>query len=298
MITINSINNIGQRAVNQDRYSCLKYGNMQGQSVWCLAVFDGMGGLENGEIYAEEAVRLVARRMGDLVASAEQRAFAQPNSDFKTAFDELVCSQKEDFFSGLNREMLDLADRNEYGDGGTTASLAMIMDNTAYLFNTGDSPLYLLRADGVRTEELSIRDNAAERDVREGKTERNTEEYYRKSSGLLSFLGCRSKEVVTHFSKITLEVGDALLIGTDGAFGNELTGSERLGEFLAQNPCVSQIHMALTQRAAETTGDNQTLLVAEYYENTEQNSGQASPSEPVRSSGSGRQKKGWFGFGR
>ena len=253
-----------RRASNQDRMTCTSCGFRMGENVWVLAVADGMGGMADGERYAELALRGMHRCVADAVFSAEQICIDQKRKDFDCVLMDVLQQDVDSILEKINRYVIEVTEAEELDNGGSTISACVVTGDCVLVLNTGDSPIYLSHADTVT--ELSVRDNVAEKMVREGVITRDSEEYKMKSSGLISFIG--NKDGVLSHSRMTkLTEGDVLIIGSDGAFG-DMNCAQVLKEKLSKMGSVSSWCSKLFLEAKKTTNDNQTLIVAEYFDKT------------------------------
>ena len=172
-----------------------------GKPVYLFAVCDGIGGLGDS---AE-----ISRRTAELLCAA----FADVTEETDLAV--------------WMRETLDRADDDARAvsaqcgtSGGTTATVAAIRGSECVLVNVGDSPAFVLQADG-RLHELTIRHNM---------------ESYKKMAGVspapgderILLYGVGAGEAkpsrAAHIARGTLNDGDMLLLCTDGvtnAFSEE-----------------------------------------------------------------------------
>lgn len=262
MLHIYSDTCMNGRSTNQDRYTSIRMSLKEGTSAQLLAVADGMGGLECGELYAEAALSALASYTAQTVSHAEQSSIQNP----RESLTELLCrsfeSMAEDICGHINRSVLGEVEKKGIGAGGATLSACVVIDKTLFAFNTGDSPIYLIS--GGKASELSVRDNIAERYVREGRLERGSKEYYEKSCSLTSYIGKRNGEVITHFCKRQLSEHDIVILGSDGAFGN-INCTEDLERMLSAAP-VNSICGRIFTESSRFTDDNQTAIVIEYFE--------------------------------
>ena len=262
MLRIFSDTYINGRETNQDRYTCIKLSLKDGSSAQFLAVADGMGGMECGEQYAEAALSAAAACVTEAVFRAGQDSICDP----RVSLTELLCrsfeSVADDICGRINTRVVSEAEKKGIGAGGATLSACVVIDKTLFAFNTGDSPIYLLS--GGKAAELSVRDNIAERYVREGRLKRGSDEYYEKSGSLTSYIGKKSGGVATHFCRRELSERDIVILGSDGAFGG-INCAEDLEEKFAAVSADSLCRRIFAQ-ASRFTDDNQTAIVVEYFE--------------------------------
>ena len=212
---------IGKRKTNQDNFiadgkapfvshkmnlDCV--GVCADQPALLFAVFDGIGGLGDSAEISRAAAELLCDRFRDVTEETDAAAWI--------------------------RETLDEADTtarqlsSECGaSGGTTATVVILRGSECVLVNVGDSPAFVLQADG-RLHELTIRHNM---------------ESYKKMAGvvpapgderiLLYGVGAGEAQPsrAAHIARGTLNDGDILLLCTDGVT-NAFTEEELAGAIL------------------------------------------------------------------
>lgn len=158
-----------------------------------FAVFDGIGGLGDSAEISRATAELLTAAFGSVTEETDLADWA--------------------------RETLDRADENarkisaDCGtSGGTTATLAMLRGSECVLINVGDSPAFVLQADG-KLHELTIRHNM---------------ESYKKMAGMapapgderILLYGVGAGEAkpsrAAHVARGVLNDGDILLLCTDG----------------------------------------------------------------------------------
>jgi protein phosphatase len=163
-----------------------------------FVVADGMGGQERGEMASGLAVDIIPRVVQDRLAasdSAEQaveHAFAQAND----AIIQAGRGQPE------GRRM------------GTTAVCALHRDGQVYIAGLGDSRAYLVRGD--RVDQLTIDHSVAQALVSCGAItpeEARTSPY---QHVLHKFLGCANMHEGAEVKPFSPEVGDRLVLASDG----------------------------------------------------------------------------------
>ena len=275
MINVYCRSERNKRETNQDRYTSLRISNVNFRSeIHILAVSDGMGGMSDGERFAELALSVFQSYIAKAVACAEQEwknRITHENKD-KTA-DELLIDRIENesdaLFAALNREVTAQAREMGLERGGATLSACVVIGHTLLCLNTGDSAIYLIHSDGS-AEELGVRDNAAEYMLREGIIEdRSCEDYRKNENALMMFLG-KSQESQTqyhsgmHCRKYKLTSGDTVIIASDGAMGN-VVSSDMLKNVISPKQSMSIMCRNLFKNAAQVTGDNQTAVFFRYF---------------------------------
>ena len=275
MINVYCRSERNKRETNQDRYTSSRISNVNFSSeINILAVSDGMGGMSDGERFAELALSVFQSYIAKAVTCAEQEwknRITHENKD-KTA-DELLIDRIENesdaLFAALNREVTAQAREMGLERGGATLSACIVIGHVLLCLNTGDSAIYVIHADGS-AEELSVRDNAAEYMLREGIIEdRSCDDYRKNENALMMFLG-KGQESQTqyhsgmHFRKYKLTHGDTVIIAFDGAMGN-VVSSDMLKNVVSPKQSMSMMCRNLFKNAAKATGDNQTAVFFRYF---------------------------------
>jgi protein phosphatase len=116
---------------NTEVYSC--YGELDSRDNPFLAVFDGMGGEEKGE-------------MASFIAAT---AASQMEFDSKDVHGQMLKFTKE-----INHRVRSYADENEIEVMGTTFAGIVFSETDVFVGNVGDSRVYLVKDNG--TEQLSV----------------------------------------------------------------------------------------------------------------------------------------------
>lgn len=115
--------NIGKGRINQED-AILLMENNEINDFKLIALADGMGGLENGEIASNTILRSVL----DWFEALKTYYYYCPKLVY------------EDFMSSLS--YFDKCVREKSGEGGTTLSIAIVTNNDTICFNVGDSRIY------------------------------------------------------------------------------------------------------------------------------------------------------------
>lgn len=221
--------NIGLRKNNEDSY----YIN---DDCKLLAIADGMGGHEHGQLASRIAVE-------QFVSLAEGRC---PES--------FSLEQMKAMFVQANRAVYKKQEALHSGIMGTTLTAVLIDENQMYAGHVGDSRLYLLR-DGVLTQ-LTLDHSYYAELLRQGSLDIPLEN--RQKHVLLKALG-PEEQVDGQFLQETLSAGDMLLLCTDGLY-NSVQEAEM--HHVMQNNTLPEavdqlIHLALERGAT----DNITVVV-------------------------------------
>ena len=133
-ITLGSLSHVGmQRSGNEDSYFAVIAPNAPPGTNALIAVADGMGGHQAGEVASSLAVQGIAKLL-----SKEINANA---SKLNTTYGSML----EQAVSTVNAEIHKNGTRPETKGMGTTLTASLLVNNTLYIAHVGDSRAYLLR---------------------------------------------------------------------------------------------------------------------------------------------------------
>ena len=222
----------GPRDKNEDAFLILSLGD-----AYLLAVADGLGGHEKGELASKIAVETLRRTF-------------EENYEASMG-DEDIGELLRGAYWEIHREILDLS--SEPGKVGTTLTSAFVRSGKAVIANTGDSRAYLIRNGQVieRTRDHSIVEELLERGV----------------IGPEEVRSHPMRHVVTRALGIGFEVdvytwrlenGDILILSTDGL--HDVLSDGRIGEIASEGDSRG-IAERLVEEALKVTGDNVTVVV-------------------------------------
>ncbi len=210
-------------------------------------VADGMGGQECGErasgLAAEIIPRVVHERLEaqDELSQAILRAMAEAN-------DAIVAAGK---YQPEGRRM------------GTTALMAVQLDEQVVVGNLGDSRAYLIRGDEVK--QLTVDHSIAQALVTTGAMTQEEAETSFYQNVLHKFLGCTNMNEGPDLHPFTTQAGDRLLLATDGLTNHIEDEDLRLGA--REYPQVQAWADHLVKMALDRgTKDNVTCVVIGFEE--------------------------------
>ncbi len=213
-----------------------------GEQGMLIAVSDGMGGAEAGEVASHlvvESLRedLVAQRdgsTGKLVRSAVERA---------------------------NHVVFDAAGRNPKRNGmGATLTAVLVREDRAYVAGVGDSRCYIIR--GRRIRQVTRDQSLVESLVELGHLTREEAESSPHRNIILQALGTKP-DVAVALTKVQLQNGDLVLLCSDGLSG-KLTDEEML-ELALAGPKIDDACRAMVTLANERGGeDNISIILAHF----------------------------------
>ncbi len=214
------------------------------QPVGLFVVADGMGGHGNGQ----EASRLAISALRDALKLA------------------LVGSPQDDNYEQVLAEGAHTANlavyrrnRQQQSDMGTTLAVALVIGNTAYIANVGDSRVYLYReSEGL--EQITRDHSSVARLVEAGAITPDEVYSHPKRNEIYRSLGHQSTVKVDTFC-VPLQVGDLLLLCSDGLW--EMVRDSAIERIMESTlPYVSQACDELRQAALEGGGKDNISLIA------------------------------------
>jgi protein phosphatase len=209
------------RENNEDNYVILEK-----KGKWILAVFDGMGGLQRGEI-ASSIIKNTLLEIAEGEDKWENYEFIQ------RIFDEANIRIYEYSVS------LDLK-----GKIGTTGTIAIISNDTLYYANVGDSRIYLLKDDKLI--KLSEDHTLLAMQLKEGIITESEAKKSNLSSVLTKAIGVKETVEPQFYDPIKLEGNEIILLCSDGLYNmvdertiqriisrRNLTVKERVSELIS-----------------------------------------------------------------
>ena len=203
-----AVSDQGRRRKNEDAY-LICHGNVKGRQVLLAGVFDGMGGLSDGEV-ASSLVRAKAEAFfKDGLLGAIKRGKAK-----KEGSDRLL---KEGLMTVIRQanEELGRYGKKEKIRCGTTATMVVLYDKGYCVAHVGDTRAYRYqrsRKDFVR---LTKDQTLVQRMVEDGEISEEEAESHVKSHILLQAVGC-CKTVAPEVFCGTYREGDVFLLCSDG----------------------------------------------------------------------------------
>jgi serine/threonine protein phosphatase PrpC len=219
---------------NEDNYACLSLGEKT-----LFVVADGMGGHDAGEVASRIAVEAACEEIRKGAASERdpqgliERAVQRANDEVKR--------------EGANKK----------SDMGTTLSMALIADTTAYIANVGDSRVYWIENGSITqiTEDHSL----VAKLVSAGKLTKEEARGHPRSNLLYRTIGNEEIVKVDTF-QVTLKKGGSLLLCSDGLWGE--VADEEIHTAFAAGSDAETVCSRLVQTALQNGGkDNITAVV-------------------------------------
>lgn len=208
------------------------------EDVRAVAVFDGMGGENAGEV-------------ASYTAAEKFQEMCRISRIEKSVLLHLT--------ETLNREVCRKAEQDRLGQIGTTATMLFFHTKYAYLMNVGDSPAYILRGGSLKMI-----------------SEKHTDEKMLKLSGirnrrpvLVQFLGMPREEVLLdpYIVGMGMQEGDVFLVCSDGL--TDMVPEPAIQKILREQKGPSQMVQALLEQALLAGGkDNVTVICCKVKNNS------------------------------
>lgn len=210
-------------------------------------VADGVGGNNGGEIASRTAVRRIAE-------------YVNENPVEQCISPEEIYDYFEKCLIETNLEIYTIGRENKENKGmATTAVVAYIRENKAYLANIGDSRAYLFHQGKLEqiTEDHTYVNELLKRGVITTKEAEN----HNQRNVITRALGAEKNVQVDYF-QYEMEKGDILLLCSDGLYGE--VKDNRIAEILQQEKPMPKICSDLVDEAIQCGGrDNITVVCLE-----------------------------------
>ena len=224
----------GKRPYNEDRLGC-----WQRDDALLLAVADGMGGHDHGEIAAQIAVD----QLGKSFDAEARPKLAAPDRFLASAIGESHAQIAEQ----ARRRKLHNTPR-------TTVVACVVQDGQAWWSHVGDSRLYLIRKGRVAAR---TRDHTyVQQLVDSGKIREEAAENHPDRNRVMRCLGGSQPPSIDPAQSMALETDDVLLLCSDGLWG-PLTQRQILIGLIGRNPASALPELiALAEARAGAHCDN------------------------------------------
>ena len=226
--------NIGNnRDNNEDNYLIMQPKNIQA----ILAVADGMGGHNAGEVASKVAIDTIK----------------EYNFDFKKE----ITNQIESVVTKANENIFNYsAQKNDYKDMGTTLTLCLIKDNSLSFGHVGDSRLY------VYSDQLNqiTTDHSLVNDLVENKTIKPDEAFDHPNKNIITQALGVDRELEIQTGQVDIKANDIVMLCTDGL--TDMVRFENIEQVFQQNKDVETILDTLGNKALKNGGnDNITIIL-------------------------------------
>ena len=244
----------GQYLTPKNRDKTASYIDDSNREIGLYGIFDGMG----GEALGEEASLIAA----ETVFKAHKKAESGSSSD-KT-----VLSAIKDANAAICKKILESGEKRI----GTTFVALKIENDTARVYNVGDSRVYRLR-NGELTQ-ISVDDTTAQRLVNMGMITKEKAKTHEDRHKLTQHLGIFPNEMVIEAHKsqeLELKKGDKFLLCSDGL--TDMVEDEKIEEILKKSADSEETTKLLVDEALANGGkDNITVMVICILSNSKQRS--------------------------
>jgi protein phosphatase len=247
---------IHQTSLTHDDHTRL-FGGSQGK---LLMVADGMGGHAEGQRASSLAVQTLASYVLNTMHwffRLEEGREADLHEELKTALEE------------CQRSIERAAEASPQQKGmGTTLTMAYILWPRLYVVHAGDSRCYLLRGD--RLEQITKDHTLAQRLVDQGVLDAAEARESRWSHILWNCIGGGSHELNPDVYKANLQIGDTLLLCSDGLTTD--VPDQEINAVLQRKRGAEETCRLLVEAANAAGGrDNITVIVAHFRDASEPN---------------------------
>jgi serine/threonine protein phosphatase PrpC len=230
---------IGGRKVNQDRlaYSYSK-------DVLLMVIADGMGGHAHGEIAAEITVNSITNRFQQEAA----RGYLRRPKEFM-----------ESAINAAHRAIVSFADEHEMLEcPRTTVVACIVQDDQACWAHSGDSRLYVMRNGELAA--TTVDHSRVQQLMDAGVITKAQAAVHPDRNKIYNCLGGVLPPMVTHSESWSMEVGDSILLSTDGFWAQLAAGF--IAQKLQQEDILTLVPKLLreAERKAGAESDNLSVI--------------------------------------
>lgn len=239
-----------------------------------LAIADGMGGTNAGEVAAEIAIETVRN------SSEKIDAILLRPKEIGKGLQSIIHKAHLNIRAALNEENAGM---------GTTLILALVTGNTLYVAWCGDSRAYKYSPSIIERKNkydlphlkiLTHDHSLVWQMVRKGKLDPNAAREHQLSNIITQSLGDTRSDPKPDSAIYTIEPGDKILICSDGL--NSMLPDEFIQEFLAHDEPIDQIGNSLIEAANAKGGDDNISLILLQIEGSPKSSSTFAPSFSMR----------------
>ena len=215
---------------------------------FCVAVSDGMGGHESGELASLLTVQYLAKHSSELIDSVKRN-------------DEGIVA----CITELNRFVCEVAKQNcEAKNMGATLCGIVAVEQTAYCFNVGDSRMYQYSQGLLR--QITVDNTEGQRLLNLGLLSEEEVASFPKKKAIYKYIGKQVELIPDIYRLEGIDNGTLLLLCSDG-LSDALT-LEEIQELLSKQFIKTEdkgkllVEMAVERNPG--AGDNITLIIVEY----------------------------------
>jgi len=245
---------VHQTSLSHDDHTRL-FGGCQGQ---LLLVADGMGGHAAGKQASGLAVQSLTHYVLNTMHwffHLEEGHEADLEVELKAALEE--CQQRLESAARARPEQRGM---------GTTLTMAYLLWPRLYVVHAGDSRCYLWREGQL--EQVTTDHTVAQRLVEAGALQAGEAQGSRWSHVLWNCVGGDSHELNPDVYKVSLQVGDKLLLCTDGL--TKHVNDQKIAELLRQDGSAEQTCRTLVSAANAAGGSDNVTAVVAYFQDGRQ----------------------------
>ena len=217
------------------------------------AVFDGLGGENDGEKASEEAVLSFSRQMGELETKIQSGQQSWEDALYNAV-------------NVVNQSVVDLSKKNRSGISGTTMTLFLGFQDDGMIANIGDSPAWVLRAGRLHA--------MIHPDIRQKKPSKPG---YPPKGPLTQYVGMDIEdfELIPNAKHFQLQEGDRVLLCSDGL--GDMVPTLEIEGILKEGKNVEESVRVLLEKAIQNGGrDNITICLVDIFSNQGGNVGPVS----------------------
>ncbi|MBU0489925.1 MAG: protein phosphatase 2C domain-containing protein [Bacteroidetes bacterium] len=217
------------------------------QNAIVLAVADGMGGLELGEMASQIAIDTIKAKIPEIVAKMEENTLP---------------SQINQLFSEINQNIVEYSRKEaQRTELGTTLIVALVNDNKLNLFWIGDSRCYLFRDNQILP--LSKDHSYVQDLVDKGLITYEQAFFHPEGNIITQYLGNPKESPIPSHNVFGLKAGDKLLLCSDGL--NGMLQDKDIEVLFSSQPDTLLLADELISGANHAGGqDNITVIISEF----------------------------------
>jgi protein phosphatase len=225
---------------------------------YIMAVADGMGGAAAGEVASREALREAFR----LILASPKWLLSLDNPATRETEIREYFERSKGYIAGVHAMLLERASADPSVAGmGTTLTVVYSLGLDLFVSHVGDSRAYVYRDGAMRhiTRDHTVAQHLADH----GAISQEEVATHPKRHFLTSVVGGGLDTVGTDLHHLQLQLGDAVLICTDGLTG--VVEDQEIAEILRTAPSCEDACEALVALTLERGApDNVTMIVARY----------------------------------
>lgn len=240
------------RELNEDSYLVLTRPAVAAELTALLAVADGMGGHQAGDVASGEVIRILDGLFSSSIYQ-EQVGYSLERDDYYVVVLKEVLEQINERLYGL------AASQPELRGMGTTGSVALFVNRHLYIGHVGDSRIYRLRSGELQ--HLTHDHSWVAEQVEAGALNSQEAAVHPKRNLLTRSLG-NGPVLRVERTVHQVQLGDVLLLCSDGLSG--VVGDGEIAQALASSSAPQQACDLLVDMANQRGGpDNITVVIAQ-----------------------------------